>query len=94
LRRAAELQPERGRYAYVLAVALHSAGHPDEAMTVLKENLARHPNDRDTLVALIGFDRDAGNFAEALQYAKQLAAISPNDRDLAALISDLSRRTK
>ena len=63
-------------------------------MTVLKENLARHPNDRDTLVALIGFDRDAGNFAEALQYARQLAASNPNDRNLADLIADLSRRTK
>jgi hypothetical protein len=42
-------------------------------MTVLTQNLARHPHDRDTLVALIGFYRDAGNFADALRYAEQLA---------------------
>jgi Flp pilus assembly protein TadD len=66
----------------------------DEAMTVLKEYLVRHPNDRDTLVALIGYHRDARNFAEALRYAKLLAAFNPNDPDLAGLISDLSQRAK
>ena len=94
LRRSAELQPDRARYAYVLAVALHSSGRADEAMTVLNENLARHPNDRDTLVALIGYHRDAGNIGEALRYAKLLAALNPNDPNLAGLISDLSRRAK
>ena len=63
LRRAAELEPEQARYAYVYAVALHSAGRGSEAMTVLKDNLARHPDDRDTLLALISFSRDAGDAA-------------------------------
>ena len=62
LRRAAELAPEQARYAYVYAVALHSAGRGGEAMTVLKDSLARHPDDRDTLLALISFSRDAGDF--------------------------------
>jgi hypothetical protein len=39
----------------VYAVALHSAGRLGEATTVLKENLARHPDDRDTLSALITY---------------------------------------
>jgi tetratricopeptide (TPR) repeat protein len=43
LRRAAELDRDRARYAYVYAVGLHSAGHVDEAMTVLKESLAGIP---------------------------------------------------
>ena len=34
-------------YAYVLAVALHSTGRSHEAMIVLKENPARHADDRD-----------------------------------------------
>ena len=29
-------------------------------MTVLKDILARHPGDRETLLALISFSRDAG----------------------------------
>src|SRR5262249_35987657 len=51
LQRAAELEPERARYAYVYAVALHSAGRGSEAMRVLKDNLAHHPGNRDTLQA-------------------------------------------
>jgi Flp pilus assembly protein TadD len=67
------LEPERARYAYVYAVALHSAGRADDAMAVLKASLARHSGDRDTLLALVSFNRDAGDFAAALEYAEQLA---------------------
>ena len=65
LRRAAELEPDRARYAYVYAVALHSAGRGEEAMRALKENLVHHPGDRDTLLALVSFSRDAGDVAAA-----------------------------
>ena len=78
----------------MLAVALHSASQVEEALTVLKENLARHPNDRDTLVALIGFNRDAGNFANALHYAELLAVITPDDRNLINLIQELQSRSQ
>jgi hypothetical protein len=40
-------------------VALHSSVRMDESMKVLKENLARHPDDRDTLLALLTFNRDS-----------------------------------
>jgi Flp pilus assembly protein TadD len=89
LQHAAELEPERARYPYVYAVALHSAGRGSEAMTVLKENRARHPGDRDTLQALVTFSRDAGDFAAALGYAEQLARMMPGDISLDALISNL-----
>jgi hypothetical protein len=58
-------------------------------MTVLKDNLARHPGDRDTLQALVTFSRDAGDFVAALGYAEQLARIVPGDISLDALISNL-----
>ena len=64
LRRAAELAPEQVRYAYVYAVALHSAGRNAEAMTVLKTSLARYPDDRDSLLALISFSREAGDLSD------------------------------
>jgi predicted CXXCH cytochrome family protein len=89
LQHAAELEPERARYPYVYAVALHSAGRGSEAMTVLKENRARHPGDRDTLQALVAFSRDAGDFAAALEYAEQLARMMPGDINLDALINNL-----
>ncbi len=92
LRRAAEAEPERARYTYVYAVGLNSAGRRSEAVSVLKANLARHPDDRDTLQALIAFNRDAGDAASALAYAEQLARIEPNDRSLTDLIQDLRRR--
>src|SRR5205085_11234064 len=54
---ATELEPDRLRYAYVYAVALHSAGRTNESIDVLKESFARHPDDRDTLLALVTLDR-------------------------------------
>jgi predicted CXXCH cytochrome family protein len=91
---ASELEADRSRYAYVYAVALHSAGRPDESIEVLKKNLARHPNDRETLSALITFNRDSGNIAAALEYAEQLSRFAPNDRELNRLTDDLRARLK
>ena len=61
---------------------------------LLKQNLTRHPNDSDTLLALINFSRDAGNLVDALQYAEELAATRPGDRDLKSLISELRHQVK
>jgi Flp pilus assembly protein TadD len=91
---AAELEPDRARYTYVYAVALNSAGRRDEAITVLKQGVARHPDDRDTLLALVTFSRDAGDIGAALTYAEDLVRIAPNDRGLASLVEDLRRRAK
>jgi predicted CXXCH cytochrome family protein len=93
-RTAAELEPDRSRYGYVYAVALHSSGRIDESMKVLKENLARHPDDRETMLALVTFNRDAGDIGAALEYAEQLSRLTPNDRDLTRLTDDLRARLK
>jgi len=89
LRLAAELEPDRSRYAYVYAVGLESLGRRPEAVAVLKDNLKRHPHDRDTLLALINFARADGEPAAALLYAEQLAATEPDNRNLSALIRSL-----
>jgi Flp pilus assembly protein TadD len=94
LQRAAELGPEQARYTYVYAVALHSAGRKEEAIDALKVNFARHPNDRDTIMALISFYRDAGNFESALEYAERLAQMTPNNHELDNLIATLRRQIK
>jgi len=94
LRRAAELEPDRARYAYVYSVALHSAGRGEEAMRALKEILVRHPGDRDTLLALVSFSRDAGDVGAALGYAEQLARVAPGEPGLAGLIENLRRQIK
>ena len=61
-------------------------------MTTLKETVARHPDDRDSLMALVAFSRDAGDAGAALEYAERLARISPQDSGLAALIKELQRQ--
>jgi len=91
LRRAAELGPERAHYAYVYAVGLHSAGRREDARAVLKENLRRHPNDRETLSAAIAFSRAGRNFVAALDYAERLARLVPEDQTLPKLIEGLRR---
>ena len=91
LRRAAELEPDRARYAYVYAVGLHSSGRRDDALALLKKTLAGHPGDRDTLMALMSFSRDAGDVTNALAYATRLEQIAP-DPQLTRLIEELRRR--
>jgi Flp pilus assembly protein TadD len=92
LKRATELAPDQAHYAYVYAVGLHSAGQADDAIAVLKDNLAKHPTDRESLLALVTFNRDGGNIASALEYAQRLAQIAPNDRRIADLVETLRRQ--
>ena len=94
LRKAAELEPDHQRYAYVYAVALHSSGGRDEAMTMLKDTLKRHPGDRGILQALVSFSRMAGDATAALRYAEQLAVIALDDPGLTALIHELRQAVK
>ncbi|OCK54474.1 tetratricopeptide repeat protein [Bradyrhizobium sp. LMTR 3] len=93
-RTASELEPDRSRYAYVYAVALHTSGRIGESIDVLKANLTQHPNDHDTLSALITFNRDSGNIGVALEYAERLSRLAPNDRELTRLTDDLRARLK
>jgi predicted CXXCH cytochrome family protein len=93
LARAAELEPDRARYAYVYALALDSNGRRGDAIQALKDNFTKHPNDRDTLSALIGYSREQGDIAGALHYAEQLARIEPDNTELKALIETLHRQT-
>jgi predicted CXXCH cytochrome family protein len=93
-RRAAELEPDRARYAYVYAVALQSAGRVRDAVSVLEQNLGRHPRDRDTLATLISFHREIGEVASALAYAEQLALIVPEDPQVTRLLQELRRQAQ
>ena len=94
-RRACAAPPSSSLTAPAMPMSMrsgsNSAGRRAEAIQALKDNLARHPADRDTLSALISFSRDAGDFAGALKYAEQLAQSRPEqcraekpDRDAAA----------
>lgn len=91
LQRASELAPAEARYAYVYAVALNSAGRREDALAALKASLAKHPADRDTLLALTTLNRDAGDVAAALGYAEQLDRLIPNDPTISGLLDELRR---
>jgi Flp pilus assembly protein TadD len=71
---------------------LYSAGQREQAMAVLKQVLVDHPADRDTLVALIGYAREAGDLAVALDYAKRLAELAPDDQGVKAFVENLQRQ--
>jgi Tfp pilus assembly protein PilF len=74
--RAAGLEPGNARFAYVHAVALHSAGKVDAAIARLKSALTAHPGDGDILAALAKFYEARGESAEAQRYADQLRALT------------------
>jgi Flp pilus assembly protein TadD len=63
-------------------------------MTVLRQILVRHPDDRDTLQALVSYSRATGDFGTALEYAERLARVAPGDPNLSALIESLRRQIK
>jgi predicted CXXCH cytochrome family protein len=75
LGKAARLDPDDASLAYVYAVALNSLGEPGRAITVLKEALLKHPQDREILSALVSFSRDGGDTAAAQGYAERLRAL-------------------
>jgi predicted CXXCH cytochrome family protein len=92
LRSAAELDPHNARYGYIYGVAMHSAGHGQEAIRYLKDSLTRHPESRDMIMAIISFSREAGDNATALQYAEQVAKLAPDDPAAKSMIDELRRQ--
>jgi Tfp pilus assembly protein PilF len=89
--RAAELDPGNPRYAYVQGVALNSTGRTAEALEVLETAQARHPADRDTLLALATINRDAGRLDAALSWADRLVAL---DLEARTLRDEIARRAE
>jgi predicted CXXCH cytochrome family protein len=92
LGRAAGMDRNSARYAYVYGVALHSAGRRQEAIGYLKESATAHPGNSDIVMAIIGFSREAGDAATALQYAELAAKLAPDDPALKNLIGELRRQ--
>jgi Flp pilus assembly protein TadD len=94
LERATRLEPAVARFAYAYALALNGAGRADDAIRVLTSTLAAHPDDREVLVALAAFERDAGRLAAAREHAALLLARNPDDREARALADSLRPRGK
>jgi predicted CXXCH cytochrome family protein len=71
------------RTSYLYAVSLADAGRGRDAIAVL-DTAARRRGDRDVLLALASFRRDAGDPAGAKAALDRLAAINPGDPALGA----------
>lgn len=78
LARAQALPSATGNTAYLYAVSLADAGRRREAIAVLEAS-ARKRADRDVLLALASYKRDAGDAAGAKAALDRLAAINPGD---------------
>ncbi|MGR8953470.1 MAG: tetratricopeptide repeat protein, partial [Gammaproteobacteria bacterium] len=86
---ANRLAPENARYAYVYAVALHSTGKKQEALSVLDKMASHQPYDLDLLNALISMYREKGDAKAALHYAKKASEVLPDDTALKQLVMEL-----
>jgi predicted CXXCH cytochrome family protein len=93
LAEAARLGGDNPRYGYVYAVALNGTGQGEQAIQTLETGLANHPNDRDTLLALVAFQWDAGHLDAARNHARRLAALAPDDPEVRALLRRISAAT-
>ncbi|HSA46185.1 MAG TPA: tetratricopeptide repeat protein [Candidatus Competibacteraceae bacterium] len=89
LAEAAQRGGDNARYGYVYAVALTSAGQGPKAIEELETVLQRHPNDRDSLLALVALQRDAGNLEAARNAARRLATLEPDSPEVRALRQQL-----
>jgi predicted CXXCH cytochrome family protein len=76
LERATVLEPGNARFAYVYAVALHSTGKSEAAITKLKAALVAHPNNREILEALVSFHSERRENVEAGKYAERLRKLA------------------
>jgi tetratricopeptide (TPR) repeat protein len=86
---AARLEGDNARYGYVYAVALNGAGQGPKAIQKLETVLAKHPNDRDSLLALVAFQRDAGHLDAARDAARRLGALEPDHPDIRVLLQQM-----
>lgn len=80
--RAQQLAPDNSDYAYVLAVALHDSGEPEQARGLLRKQLAADPANRQLRLALVAY-LGGQALAEAAGLMKQLKHQNPDDPALA-----------
>jgi Flp pilus assembly protein TadD len=88
---AAELGEQNPRFAYVYAVATADSGRPADAIAILEDSLERHPYDRDSLIALAVYKRQAGNLEDALAHAELLLNLEPDDASIRDFVAQLRR---
>jgi Flp pilus assembly protein TadD len=92
LAQAAEQRSDSPRYVYVYAVALHEMGEGRRALQILKTAHDKFPKDREILVALIQYNRSAGDIVTARQWAQKLVSLAPEDAGARKLLESLTKQ--
>ena len=82
----------RKRYAGLMPSEMKRLRQLEQENGKLKKIVADHPDDRDSLQAIMAFARDAGDLATALDYAQRLARLAPNDPNVKALVESLQSK--
>lgn len=82
------------RFAYVYAVALHSAGQDEQARKVLEGALQASPYEASLLSMLASMERDSGHAAQARGYAQRLIEVAPQSQDAQQLLQSLNGSTR
>lgn len=75
LEKAAHLDRDSPRYAYVYAIALDSIGERKQALSTLAAAQSRFSADRDILSALVQLSAQSGDTDAAAQWAQKLRAL-------------------
>lgn len=91
LRAAAEKGEQNPRFAYVYAVATADSGKPGDAIAILRDSLERHPYDRDSLIAIAVYERQAGDMPAAIAHAELLLSLEPDDASIRDFVGQFRR---
>jgi len=89
LAQAAQRRADSPRYVYVYGVALHEMGETKLALQILQTAYKKFPKDREILVALVQYHRNARNIATARDWAQKLVALAPEDAGARQLLESL-----
>jgi Flp pilus assembly protein TadD len=72
-------------------VATADTGDVSEATSILRDSLERHPYDRDSLIALAVYERQAGDVDAAIAHAELLVHLEPDDASIRDFLAQLRR---
>ena len=90
LQSAITLADTTPRYAYVYAVALDSVNRRQDAIEVLKQSEQQWPNQPDSLLLLVSYLDQEGEYRELLPYLSNLSRLLPGDPNVGALVNKYS----
>ena len=94
LAKAATLEPNNYRYAYVYALTLNFLGKTSLAEIELKKLLKRQPTNVEVLRELLNMHHRKKDWKGAIYYGEILLSIQPDDTSLKQLVNYFKRENR